>query len=174
MLPVAAAATVVDDFPAQWYKDKEIKYIRPNIEYDYTSLKREKIWLNPVEKYSTPHRVYDGMPVKLVVKRNVRIGRDLLKHGTPAKAIVELSTTNGMTGIPATITIGQVEIPGLESDKLHCYYLKEGQNRTVWIMPLKWALTWLPFVGSFTNLIKGGQAVLKPTDDIPVYYYYEW
>ncbi len=173
-LPVMAAEPAVDDFPAGWYKDKEIKYIEPHLEYDYSSVKREKIWLTPVEKYSTPHNVYDGMPVKLQVKKNVRIGRNLLKRGTPVNAIVELYTTNGMTGIPATITIGRVEIPGLDSDKVYCYYVKEGQNRTVWILPLKWALTWLPFVGSFTNLIKGGQAVLKPADDIPAYYYYEW
>ena len=170
---VYADEQVVDNFPAEWYKDKEVKIIEPNLEYDYSSLKREKIILSPVEKYSTPHNVYDGMPIKLKVKRNVRIGRNLLMHGTPATAIVELYTTNGMTGIPATITLGQVSIQGLDDSKLYCYYVKEGQNRTVWILPLKWALTWLPFVGSFTNLIKGGQSVLKPSDDIPVYYYYD-
>ncbi len=172
--PAYAAEFVTDDLPAEWYKDKEVKIVEPYLKYDYSSLKREKILLIPVEKYSTPHNVYDGMEIKLKVKKNVRIGRNLLKRDTPASAIVELSTTNGMTGIPATITLGQVNISGLEHDKLYCYYVKEGQNRTVWILPLKWALTWLPGVGSLTSLIKGGQAVLKTTDEIPVYYYYDW
>ena len=174
LMQLCAKEIAVDDFPAQWYKDKEYKIVEPHLDYDYSSLKREKIWLVPVEKYSTPHYVYDGMTVKLKVKRNVRIGRALLKRGTPATAVVELWTTNGMTGIPATITLGDIKIQGVDTNKLYCYYVKEGQNRTVWILPLKWALTWIPFVGSFTNLIKGGQAVLKPGDDIPVYYYYDW
>ncbi len=173
-MPLFAKEQAEDNFPAEWYNNKPYETIEPNLDYNYSSLKREKIWLTPVEKYSTPHNVYDGMPIKLRVKKNVRIGKKLLKHGTSASAIIELSTTNGMTGIPATITIGRVKIPGLEPNKLYCYYVKEGQNRTVWILPLKWALTWIPFVGSFTNLIKGGQAVLKPADDIPVYYFYDW
>ncbi len=173
-LNLSAQELIKDDLASSWYKDKQVNYIQPTNKYDYSSLRREKIILTPTEKYSTPHHVYDGMPVSLVVKRNARIGRDLLRKGTPAKGIVELYTTNGMTGIQATITIGKIEIQGLDSSKLGYYYVKEGQNRSTWILPLKWALTFIPFVGSFTNLIKGGQAVLRPGDEIPVYYYYDW
>ena len=173
-IKVFAQEFVNDDFAQNWYKDKQVKYFEPVQHYDYSSLKREKIILTPTEKYSTPHLVYDGMPISLEVKRNARIGRSLLRKGTPAKGIVELYTTNGMTGIQATITVGQIEIQGLDSRKLGYYYIKEGQNRSTWILPLKWALTFIPFVGSFTNLIKGGQAVLKPGDEIPVFYYYDW
>ncbi len=173
-LKACAQEFINDDFAKIWYKDKTINYIEPISNYDYSSIRREKIILTPTEKYTTPHNVYDGMPVNLVVKRNARIGRDLLKKGTPAKGIVELYTTNGMTGIQATMTIGQIEIQGLDSKKLGYYFVKEGQNRSTWILPLKWALTFIPFVGSLTNFIKGGQAVLKPGDEIPVYYYYDW
>ena len=38
-------------------------------------------------------------------------------------------------------------------------------------MPIKWALTFIPLAGTVTNLIKGGQAVLSPSDTFVVYYY---
>ena len=97
--------------------------------------------------------------------------RLILKKGTKASAIVELFTTNGMSGIPGTITLGHIKIEGIDNSKLRYYYVKKGQDRTLWILPLKWALTFIPFAGTFTNLIKGGQAILSPADDITIFYY---
>lgn len=162
-----------DLFVQEWFADKEINKIEPYSNYNYTSLKREKIYLSPTEKLSTPKNVKDGQIVNLVVKRNARLGKELLKKGTPAQAIVELYTTNGMSGIQGTITLGQIEIKGVDSDKLYYYLVKEGQNRTLWLLPIKWGLTFIPFVGTITNIIKGGQAVISPADTFTVYYYPE-
>lgn len=166
-----ATEPIRDEFVEEWFKDKEITTFEPTTSYNFESLKRTRITLSPTEKISTPKNVYDGQIIELQVKRNARIGKDLLKKGTKASAIVELFTTNGMSGIPGTITLGHIKIEGIDNSKLRYYYVKKGQDRTLWILPLKWALTFIPFAGTFTNLIKGGQAILSPADDITIFYY---
>ena len=168
---IQATELIKDDFVDEWFKDKDINIIEPITEYNYESLKRTKIILSPTEKVSTPHNIYDGQVIHLQVKRNARIGKDLLTRGTPAEAIIEVFTTNGMSGIPGTITLGRINIDGIDNSHLRYYYVKKGQDRTLWILPVKWALTFIPFAGTLTNLIKGGQANLSPADDITVYYY---
>lgn len=79
-----------------------------------------------------------------------------------------------MNGFPAEIIVDNFEIPNIDNSKTISTYAKKGQNRCIWVYPLKWSLTWIPLVGSFTNLIKGGQAKIKTTDVIIVYYYPEW
>ena len=170
---IATAQQLTDDFVQEWFAEKELPSVVPFVDYDYTSLKRIKILLTPDETISTPKNIEVGQKINMHVRRNVSLGSTILPKGTKAEAIVEQYTSNGMTGIQATITLGRICIEGLDSDKLYYYCMKEGQNRTTWIMPLKWAVTWIPFVGSFTNLIKGGQAKLSPSDTFVVYYYPE-
>jgi len=165
------AEQIKDEFVEEWFADKDLPVIEQKTDYNYESLKRVKIILSPTETITTPKKLEVGQKIDMVVKRNARIGSYLLKKGTKASAIVEQFVTNGMTGVQAVIVLGHIEIDGLKSEKLQYYCLKEGQNRTTWIMPIKWAVTWIPFVGSFTNLIKGGQAKLSPADDLVVYYY---
>ena len=50
----------------------------------------------------------------------------------------------------------------------------QGQDRSLWVYPLKWALTFLPPTGSLTNFIKGGHAKLKEDKTIEIYYYPNW
>ena len=52
--------------------------------------------------------------------------------------------------------------------------LKSGQNRTLWILPLKWVLTPLPPLGTFTNIIFGGDAKLKPKNTLKLTVYPKW
>lgn len=165
------AEVVRDEFVDSWFSDKEVSVIEPKLDYNYEGIKRVKIILSPLEKVSTPRDVYEGQVINLQVKRNARVGRDLLKRGTKAQAVVELYTTNGMTGIPASIVLGRVKINGLDDSHFRYYCVKKGQDRTLWILPLKWMLTFVPLVGSFTNFIKGGQAVVSPADDFVIYYY---
>ena len=49
-----------------------------------------------------------------------------------------------------------------------------GQDRSLFVFPLKWALTPLPPTGSLTNFIKGGHAKLSENKTITIYFYPEW
>ena len=172
VLPASATEFLQDEFVEEWFVDKVIETISPFSEYNYASTTRSKILITPTEKLKVPQNIEVGQVVNFVVKRNVRLtDNSLLKKGTPVTGVVEMYTTNGMAGVQGTLTIGRLSIKGLESDKLYYYLVKEGQNRTLWIMPIKLALTFIPFAGSFTNLIKGGQAILSPSDTFIVYYY---
>lgn len=166
-----SAEPIQDNFVNEWFKDKEINYIEPTTDYNFESLKRTKITLSPTKKISTKKDIYDGQIIELQVKRTARIENRLLKKRTKAHAVMELYTTNGMSGIPGTITLGRINIDGIDNSKLRYYYVKKGQDRTLWILPLKWALTFIPFAGTFTNLIRGGHAILSPADDITIFYY---
>ena len=79
-----------------------------------------------------------------------------------------------MNGIPASIIIGSFDIPNINPDKVTYYYEIIGQDRSLWVYPLKWALTILPPTGSLTNFIFGGHAKLSTKKKIKLYYYPEW
>ncbi len=66
-----------------------------------------------------------------------------------------------MNGIPASIIFDDFKIdgitPGQVTDTLEVF----GQDRTYFVFPLKWALTFLPPTGSLTNFIKGGHVRVR-------------
>ena len=79
-----------------------------------------------------------------------------------------------MNGFPAEIIIDNFKIPNVNKSQLISTITEVGTNRCIWVYPLKWALTPIPFVGSTTNLIKGGHAKLKTKKPITIYYYPDW
>ena len=98
----------------------------------------------------------------------------ILEKDTIINAKIETIITSGMNGFPDEIILNNFEIPGIKNSQIRNEYIKTGQNRAFWVYPLKWALTPIPFVGSLTNLIKGGHAQIKTDDIITIYYYPEW
>ena len=99
-LPSLSEGIVQDEFIDEWFKDKTINKVEPFSHYNYANTERVKILITPTEKVSTPKKVYEGQVVNFVTKRNVRLDDNtLLKKGTPLTGVVELYTTNGMTGV---------------------------------------------------------------------------
>lgn len=79
-----------------------------------------------------------------------------------------------MNGIPASIIFGDFKFENIDKNKIDYTYERFGQDRSLWVFPLKWALTILPPTGSLTNFIKGGHARLKTNKVIQLNYYPEW
>ena len=145
------------------------------LDYDYSSTKAVAIELYSEKAISTKDDIVEGERLPLRIGNDVYYNnRLILKKGTPASAKIETLITAGMNGFPAEIIINDFSIPGIDSNKLISEYSKVGQNRCLWVYPLKWALTPLYPAGSLTNFIYGGHANLKTTDKITVYYYPEW
>jgi len=156
-------------FPSGAYAESE------GLPYDYTSVYSVPIKLSITEPVSTKENLVEGQDLSFVVKNDVRYkGKPLLKAGEIVNAKIETVIKSGMNGFPAEIIIDDFEVPNVESSKLLCTYTKAGQNRSLWVYPLKWALTPIPFVGSTTNFIKGGHAKITPKDTIVIYYYPYW
>ena len=72
------------------------------------------------------------------------------------------------------IVFDDFEIEGVPKSKITQTYEVFGQDRSLLVFPLKWALTILPPTGSLTNFIKGGHAKVKLDDDITIFYYPNW
>ena len=174
---IEAKELLNDEFIENQLQDKELSLPQQNSNYNYEDLRSVKIKLNYVGKPITTksENVYDGMQLNFVVKNNVVYNRKtILKQGTPVKAKVSLFRSRGMNGIPGAIIIEDFDIPNIEDGKLLGVYQKTGQDRTLWLLPIKWALTILWPSGYFVNFIVGGHAKLTEKDVITLQYYPNW
>lgn len=147
----------------------------PHLRYNYQSTEKIPVKLLAQEKINSEKDVYEGQEINFNVKSNVYIdNKILIAKGTPVSARVETIIKSGMNGIPASIIVGNFKIENIDKGKISDFYEIEGQNRSLWVFPLKWALTPVPPTGSLTNFIKGGHAKLKTDKEIVIYYYPDW
>lgn len=143
--------------------------------YNFCDTTRVPIRLSIVNEISTKDALTEGQNIELRVIKDVYYeGKTLVRKGELVNAKIETIITSGMNGFPAEIIVDDFEIPNIPDSKLMSTYYKKGQNRCLWVYPLKWSLTLIPFVGSLTNLIKGGHAKIKTKDVITIYYYPNW
>ena len=98
----------------------------------------------------------------------------IIEKGTNVTAKVQTFMDRGMNGIPATLIIDDFDIAGIDKNKLKATYIRKGQNRTLIVLPIKWALTFIPFAGYVSNLIIGGHANIKKKNTIILFYYPNW
>ncbi len=144
------------------------------LEYDYSSTESIPVKLSITEEISTKMPILEGQILKFKVLKDVQNDRLNLKKGDIVTGRIECIITSGMNGFPAEIIIDNFKIPYVKKSQLIGTYIKKGQNRFIWVYPLKFALTPFPPTGSITNIIKGGHAKIKTTDIITVYYYPDW
>ena len=146
-----------------------------DLEYNFSSTFSVPIKLAITKDFTTKEPINEGEKLQFTIIDDVFINQDkILSAGTLVNAKLETIVTAGMNGFPAEIIISDFELPGINTSQLMQTYTVKGTNRCFWVYPLKWALTPIPFVGSLTNLIKGGHAKLKTSDIITIYYYPEW
>ena len=79
-----------------------------------------------------------------------------------------------MNGIPASIVFEDFKIDNVENGKLQNTLEVFGQDRSLIVFPIKWALTILPPTGSLTNFIMGGHARIRQGKTFTIYYHPEW
>lgn len=143
--------------------------------YNFEGTQAIPVKLTILEEISTKNGLFEGQEVFFRSTQKVRYnGKTVLKQGELVKARVETVISSGMNGFPAEIVLDNFEIPGIQTSQLISTYTEKGINRCYWVYPLKWALTPIPFAGSFTNFIKGGHAKITPQDVVTIYYFPEW
>ncbi len=166
---------VRDDFADSYFKDVHVEQPAPHLNYNYENTAKVPIKLHITEDIKDENHVYEGQPVTFrVVSDVVYKGKTVIPKGTTVPARVETIISSGMNGIPASIIFGDFKFENLDADKIDYNYERFGQDRSLWVFPLKWALTILPPTGSLTNFIKGGHARLKTNKIIEINYYPEW
>ena len=156
-------------------KDNEFEQPVAHLTYDYSDTKKIPVKLAISKRISSEKEVYEGKPIEFKVIQDVYYkGKLVISKGTVVPARVETIIKSGMNGIPASIIVGNFEFEGIPKGKISNSYEVKGQDRSLWVFPLKWALTFLPPTGSLTNFIKGGHAKIKENNTVIIYYYPNW
>ncbi|MBQ8168980.1 hypothetical protein IJZ97_06160 [bacterium] len=169
------AKTITDEFVEATLKTQDLQQPEIHSYYDYTCVIKLPVKLAITENIKSENDVYEGQELNFTVRANVSYdGKIIIKKDTPVIARVETIIKSGMNGIPATIILGDFKIANVEKGRLDEFYEIKGQDRSLLVFPLKWALTILPPTGSLTNFIKGGHAKLKTVDHITIYYHPNW
>lgn len=159
---------IVEKFLSE--KDLEKPFVNDNYNYQDTNV--IPIGLRIIDSIKSEQDIYEGQVLKFKVIEDIWDQEIiLLKRGTICTANVETIINNGMNGIPASIILGNFQIPNIDSNKLQSDYEKYGMDLSLIVFPLKWALTILPPTGSLTNFIKGGHAKIKNKDIITIKYF---
>lgn len=167
------ANVVQDDLVNFTLKNSEKPEIHTNYDYQYTE--KIPVKMSITKDIKSESDVYEGQDVCFNVVKNVYYNKQLIiPENTKVSAKVETIITSGMNGIPASIIFGSFKISDIDSNKIDYTYEKFGQDRSLFVFPLKWALTFLPPTGSLTNFIKGGHAKLKTNRVITIYYHPNW
>ncbi len=173
---LSANAILYDSFIEETLSNKTLEKPETNLNYNYESYVKLPVHLQTLKNLSTKkHSVYEGQELKFVVKRDVKYNKQrVIKKGTIVTARVETYVTRGMNGIPATLIIDDFNIPDIDKNKIKGPFIKKGISLTLLVLPIKWALTPIPGVGSLTNFIIGCNANLTDKDHIIIYYYPDW
>ena len=166
---------ITDNLVEETLKGKKIEQVEVNTNYNYENTERAVIKLKITNDISTKKYIQEGDILTFTVKQNVKFNRKIIiKQGTIVTARVKAYITRGLNGIPGQIIIDDFEVPGIDSNKLKCTYISRGIDLTILVLPIKWLLTPIPFVGSLTNLIIGGHGKITEKDNITLYYYPYW
>ncbi len=177
LFSLSSIAEVFEDtIVVEVLKNKELSKPLTNLEYNYQSTERVPVKLQILETVSTKRNsIYDGKQLFFKVKEDVIYNKNIvIKRNAVVKARVASYTTKGFNGLPASINVDNFEIQGINSNKITSNYTKYGLNFAAFVLPLKWALTPLPPLGTFTNFILGTNAKITPNDIITLYYYPYW
>ena len=172
---VQPAYSIQDRFVNSSLNLEEIETPVPVTEYNYNDTTMIPVYLRITKKISSENNVFEGESIAFLVDSDV-IYNDVvkIKAGTLVQAKVETVISSGMNGIPASIILGDFQIPNISQTQIDDSYEIIGQDRSLIVFPLKWALTILPPTGSLTNFIKGGHARLGTNKIIKLYYHPNW
>lgn len=166
---------VQDEFVERTLDTSSLEKPQTFLEYNFQDITTIPVRLSITEKISSETKVYDGQKVEFRVVSDVKHnGKTIIKTGTIVTARIETTISSGMNGIPASIIFSNFQIPNISQGQITDSYELIGQDRSLIVFPLKWALTILPPTGSLTNFIKGGHARLSPNKIIQLYYHPNW
>lgn len=172
---VSAEPLLQDEFVQRIMQDSVYDKPEPFLNYNFENTDVVEIKLAIVTPIKSEKQVYEGETVKFRVTSDVHYkGKVIIPRHTIVPAKVSVVIKSGMNGIPASIIFSDFEFENIDKQLLSNFYEIKGQDRSLLVFPLKWALTILPPSGSLTNFIKGGHAKLKPDKMVKIYYYPKW
>ena len=171
----SAVFAIQDTFVEETLCGKNLEPPLTHTVYNYQSTEKIPVIIQSSKIMKSEKDVSEGSLISMKVYSDVEYkGEIIIPKDTILTAKIETTVPSGMNGIPASIIIGSFDIPNIDTNKLTYSYEIVGQDRSLWVYPLKWALTILPPTGSLTNFIFGGHAKLNTKKKIKLYYYPDW
>lgn len=172
---VNASGPVKDDIVENILKQRNIQKPYIHTVYNYKSTKKTPLRISLKERIKSEADLYEGQIVEFQAESAVYNKKDLkIKKGDTIKARVATIITSGMNGIPASIIFEFIEVSNVKRGQMTDTLEVFGQDRSLIVFPLKWALTILPPTGSLTNFIMGGHVKIKEGKIFTIYYHPEW
>ena len=173
---ISSAEIANDVYMDEILKNVSVQKPYVNDNYNYESTESIAVKLKITKEINTrKDNIYDKQPVEFTVRNPVKYKNKIIfNKDDKFTAKVAIYMSRGMNGIPATIIIDDFKSNKIPQKKIDGLYVKRGLNLTPLVLPIKWALTPFPGVGSLTNLIVGGNASITPNDTVTIYYYPEW
>lgn len=155
--------------------DKELPIPETNLKYNFEDTDIVLIKLKIDTPIKSENDIYEGQEINFKATSDAYYNGELIiKKGTLVPARIETIITPGMNGIPASIIIGNFKIENIKKSQITDSIELFGQDRSLWVFPLKWALTPLPPTGSLTNFIKGGHSKITEKRNIILEYHPNW
>lgn len=166
---------IQDSFVDNVLRNQTFENPNTHLKYNYQDTDKIPVRMTITKDITSENDLYEGEEVNFRVAADVIYnGKIVIAKGTIVPAKVETIISSGMNGIPASIIFGDFKFPNIDENKTDYTYERFGQDRSLWVFPLKWSLTFLPPTGSLTNFIKGGHARLKTNKIIEIYYHPNW
>lgn len=171
--PIAYAEMLKDDITDYLLQKNSAPQV--HTKYNYEKSTKVPVKLRIINEIYSEKDIYEGQEIKFRVARDVFDEKNFyIRRGTIVTAKAKVIVTSGMNGIPASIILGDFVIDGLGTGQVSETYEVFGQDRSLIVFPLKWALTILPPTGTLTNFIKGGHAKITSNKILKIYYYPDW
>ena len=167
-------ALIKDEIVENILKERTVQKPYVHLNYNYKSTIKIPVRISAKERIKSENDVYVGQVIEFEAENDVFYkGKLKIKKGDTIKAKVGTIITSGMNGIPASIIFEDFEIAGLSRGQISNSLEVFGQDRSLIVFPLKWALTILPPTGSLKNFIMGGHVKINQGKTITINYFPE-
>lgn len=156
---------IVDNLAVKISASENLKYVVPNLSYDY-SKEDKTIDLNiKSKKYvTTKGDLAEGDLLYFYTVEDIKLKNgNILPKGTEVVGVIETVSQNKAFGVPADLIVDRFKIKN-KNIKLLGTINKTGANRSLWVYPLVYTTSCFFGVGLLFIPIRGGHAKLKLND----------
>ncbi len=160
---------ITDDFAQENLQGKKSN-VRINTNYDYTSLDRTVLKINPSQTISTKRKFTEGMEVIFITKNDVKINSTAIPQGSEIIARVETISPNALRGVPSQLTIDNFYLKSNPDIYFVGSINKTGARRYLWVYPSSVILSVMFGMGSLLWLVKGGNAKIRKRQTFEIFY----
>ena len=167
--PIIPKNEIVDEFAQNNLKDKK-SHVRKNTNYDYTSLEKTVVKINPTQTISSNKKFNEGMELTFTNKYPVKINSVDIPQGSEIIGRIETISPSNFRGIPAQIIIDNFYLKSNPDIYFVGKIDKTGANRLLWVYPSAILLTPFFGTGALMWLIKGGNAKIRKRQTFEIFY----